>query len=193
MGSSQTQDKAIATMGRMKFALGFSGRIKSGKTTIARRVATELNVPFASFGDYLRTVVAARGLDSSDRTIQQDVGQELFESDLSGFCTDVLISAGWKKGMCVVVDGIRHVHVLEELKKILEPVSIKLVYINIADQLQAQRLIDSGSMHSLELVQSHQTEADVLDRLVQIADWQINGDGKLGDCVDLIVSHVVGT
>ena len=41
-------------MGRMKFALGFSGRIKSGKTTIARRVATEPNVPFASFGDFLR-------------------------------------------------------------------------------------------------------------------------------------------
>jgi len=175
----------------MKFALGFSGRIKSGKTTIARRVATELNVPFASFGDYLRTVVAARGLDSSDRTILQDVGQELFESELSGFCADVLIAAGWKKGMCVVVDGIRHVQVLEELKTILEPVSIKLVYINVADQVQAQRLIDSGSMHSLALVQSHQTEVDVLNRLVQIADLQINGGAKLGDSVDSIISIAI--
>lgn len=178
-------------MGRMKFALGFSGRIKSGKTSIAKQVADELNVPFASFGDYLRTFVAARGLDSSDRKILQDVGQELFESDLTRFCKDVLVAAGWEKGMCIVVDGIRHVLVLEELKELLQPVPMRLVFINITDQVQAQRLKESGSPHSMEVVQSHQTESDVLERLVQFADWKVNGNADLNETIESIVSKAM--
>lgn len=178
-------------MGRMKFALGFSGRIKSGKTTIARRVAEELNVPFASFGDYLRTVVARRGLDYTDRTILQDVGQELFESDLTRFCTDVLVAAGWEKGMCIIVDGIRHVLVLEEIKKILQPVPMKLVFINIGDNLQARRLIASGSRDPVEVVELHATEFDVLDGLKQLAELHFDGDSILNTTVEQIVAEAI--
>ena len=191
MGRYHKAFKAATFMGRMKFALGFSGRIKSGKTTIARRVADELNVPFASFGDYLRTVAAARGLDSSDRTILQDLGQELFESDLSRFCTDVLFAAGWEKGMCVVIDGIRHVQVLVELNKILEPVQLKLVYISISGEVQAQRIKESGSRYSVDVVESHSTEVDVMDGLNELAELHFDGGTVLKTTAARIVAEAI--
>ena len=174
----------------MKFVLGFSGPIKSGKTTIARRVAEELSVPFASFGDYLRTVVAARGLDSSDRTILQRIGQELFESDLEKFCRAVLENAGWSRGSFAVVDGIRHVHVLKELKRILESAPMKLVFVSISEDIQCRRLAESGSSHSVAEVESHTTEADVRERLFKLADIHCDGGVFLSSSVAQIISSV---
>lgn len=187
MGSSKAENKATATMGRMKYALGFSGKIKSGKTTIARRVAESFNVPFASFGDYLRSVADGRGFDSSDRLVLQEIGQELFEKNLTTFCCNVLLSAGWKKGKYFVIDGIRHVDVLTELQRIVAPVPLKLIYINIAGELQANRFKKSGSRHSLDTVESHATEVDVVDALKQLAQLQLDGSVPIEDLLQKLV------
>ncbi|MCO8125533.1 AAA family ATPase, partial [Stieleria sp. TO1_6] len=145
-------------MGGVESAVAFSGRIKSGKTTLARRVATELSLPFASFGDFVRGETESRGLDCSDRVILQSVGQEFIDAGVKPFCTKVLNAAGWTPGSRVVVDGVRHIDVLRELQELLFPVPLKLVYVQVSDATQASRFTSSDTGKRRTEIESHATE-----------------------------------
>jgi len=174
-------------MGRVKSAVAFSGRIKSGKTTLARRVATELSLPFASFGDFVRREAESRGLDCSDREILQSVGQEFIDAGLTPFCTKVLDAAGWVSGSHIVVDGVRHIDVFYKLRELLLPVPLKLVYVQVSDATQASRFAGFDTANSRAAIESHATEADVKMKLLVAADIAVNADLSIEDAV----SHVL--
>ena len=71
-------------------AITFSGRIASGKTYVTQVLADVLAWPRASFSDYLRKVLAARGISDPDRKMLQDLGQSLVQSDPDTFCHNVI-------------------------------------------------------------------------------------------------------
>ena len=70
-------------------ALGFSGKIGSGKTTISEYVANLLSWPKVSFGDYVREIARQQKTDLS-RSALQTIGASLVEQDCEGFCRSVL-------------------------------------------------------------------------------------------------------
>ncbi len=170
-------------MERIESAVAFAGRIKSGKTTLARRVATELSLPFASFGDFVRGEAESRGLDCSDRVILQSVGQVFIDAGLTLFCTKVLDAAGWVPGSQIVVDGVRHIDVLHELQELLLPVPLKLVYVEVSDATQASRFANFDTANSLAEIESHATEADVKMKLFAVADIAVDANLSIEDAV----------
>lgn len=177
-------------MGRIDSAVAFSGRIKSGKTTVARRVATALSLPFASFGDFVRLEAESRGLDSTDRTILQGIGQEFVEAGLSKFCIKVLDAAEWKSGSPLVVDGVRHVDVLHELRRLLSPVPIRLVYVHVDDAIQADRFASTDKTNCRAAIENHSTESDVKTKLIAIADINLNTELSIDDAVAAVLEFL---
>ena len=135
--------------------LGFSGKIKSGKTTVAEAVASELGIARASFGDYVRSVAYERGLDKNDRDTLQNVGESLIQSGWTQFCTDVLEAANWRGGDSIVVDGIRHEQAIVTIKEITTPQPFRLVHVEVADELRLERLGKNSS--DLAKMDAHST------------------------------------
>lgn len=150
--------------------IAISGRIGSGKSTVAQELAALLGWPDASFGNYVRSVAEERGL-KPDRPVLQDLGQELIdERGFDVFVTDVLAAAGIKPNRPFVIEGIRHAAALEALKRVSDR-EILLAFLEAPDEERARRLRDRDSADApLETWERHATELDVRTVLRDRAD-----------------------
>src|SRR5262245_26710720 len=106
-------------------AICFSGAIRSGKSTLSSGVAAQLDCPRVSFGDQVRAEAARRGL-SQTRQVLQNLGQSLVQTAPIEFCKAVLSQAHWKHDTSIVIDGVRHVLILDSLRTLVAPVDCVL-------------------------------------------------------------------
>lgn len=176
----------------MIYAVAIAGRIAAGKSSVSTDLASRLGWKRASFGDFVRSVAAQRGLDAS-REVLQKIGEELEATDRAMFCKDVLEFARWNNGDPVVIDGIRHVRILEEIKRILDPQRLLFVYLDAADAIRKARFTarESSNADVLTAVETHSTEVDVVSKLPDLADLRLsNDDGTVQDLVEMIVQRV---
>jgi dephospho-CoA kinase len=127
----------------VEVALGVSGRIGSGKTSLAVVLAERLDCPRASFGDYVRSVATDRGLDASRRDVLQALGDQLIANGWDTFCAAVLRFAGYTAGS-VVVDGIRHAGAAKTMQTLLAPAQWKLVAVESEEATRRSRLTARG-------------------------------------------------
>ena len=164
--------------------IGFSGRIASGKSAISAALAADIGCRRVSFGDYVRKVAAERGL-APTREALQSLGEELEAADVNRFCRAVVDWAEWRLGSSLVVDGIRHVQVLESLRSLVKPTPLILVFVEAGDSRRTSRLAERGEGEDarLGLVESHSTERDVLEGLPQLADIRLSADDSTGSAV----------
>lgn len=165
--------------------VGFAGRIGAGKSSVSAAFAEELGWKFASFGAFVRKTATERGMDLSRESLQT-VGAELEAKDAAKFCWAVLDGAGWNAGERAVVEGIRHVRILDTLKSQVAPQPVFLVYLEAPDELRRNRLQERGAQeaHYLELAETHSTERDVITELPQLADLVLSTEGAaLADLV----------
>src|SRR3569833_1687057 len=88
--------------------IGISGKIGSGKTTLAEFTAQRFQVPYVSFGNYVRHVAKERGIVENRENLQ-NLGQDLINEDIDQFCRKVLYFDGWDGKSSLILDGIRHV------------------------------------------------------------------------------------
>src|SRR5690242_7997878 len=100
------------------FVVALSGRIGSGKSALASRLAQCLGCERVSFGDYVRAAALAKGLEPTGENLQL-VGAALVEAGWEPFCRAVLAQAPWQPGQPLVVDGVRHVDALAHLKRLV--------------------------------------------------------------------------
>lgn len=162
----------------MKKAVGFSGGIGSGKSSLSGIVARSLGWPRASFGDYVRSVLTQRGLDVT-RESCQTLGQELFERDSSGFCDAVLLNAGWSPGKPLVIDGIRHIRILDILGRMFEPDGMAFIFVETSRTAREERLrARDGLTKPLDVLERHATEVEV-SRLRDRADLILDGESPI--------------
>jgi hypothetical protein len=103
----------------------------------------------------------------------------MVQEDVVGFCDRALSIGGWVRGKSLVVDGVRHVVVLNTLRQIVEPDYFGLVYLNIDRQTQRERWNreDLPYKKTLEELERHPTEIEVLNTLPDFSDLVL--DGKL--------------
>lgn len=173
--------------------IGFSGRIKSGKTTIASAIADSLGWSCASFGDYVRRVAVQRKQDPRSRTVLQEIGESLIGEGWSPFCRDVLTAANWRLGMPVVVDGVRHVEAVKHLREIVLPLKFLLVYVAIDKDLQLARARrENLTPEMLTDIEHHSTEVDVQSKLPEIADLLVDGAKSIEETVAEIRRSLLG-
>jgi cytidylate kinase len=158
--------------------VAFAGRIGAGKSSVSAAFAEELGWKFASFGAFVRKTATERGIDLSRESLQT-VGAELEATDAVKFCRAVLDGAGWNAGEPAVVEGIRHVRILDTLKSQVAPQPVFLVYLEAPDELRRNRLQERGAQeaHNLDLAETHSTERDVITELPQLADLVLSSEG----------------
>ena len=159
--------------------LGFAGRIASGKSSISTAVANSLSLPRVSFGNYVRHLAEYIGLDPNDRTTLQDVGNFLVGYPRA-FCTNVLNQARYQPGERLIIDGIRHKEIVDELRLLVAPAAFVLIYVAANDETIERRIREERkSIDDIHRLEQDATEAQVKSVLAEIADIRIVNDDNL--------------
>ncbi len=169
--------------------IAFSGSIASGKSTLSQEVAKTFQWKRASFGDYVRSVAQNRGIANS-REVLQAIGADLLQRDMEGFCRTVLAQADWQLGQPLVIDGIRHVEVLDNLKQIVAPMPLFLVLVTVDESTRTNRLLERGTvdLEKYQHLEHDSTEQQVKSALANIADLVMDSGHSLEENVEQLVS-----
>jgi adenylylsulfate kinase-like enzyme len=147
------------------------GPIGAGKSTIAAHTATDLDLPLLAFGDVIRREAASRELPP-ERGVLQDLGAQLHGQVGAIGLVDLLLE---RNDRPCVVEGIRHVSVLQELRNRL-PESIT-VFVDAdpqtsQDRAQA-RLRTEDRDTDIAAAQGHEVESETV-QLRDLADLLID-------------------
>jgi hypothetical protein len=156
------------------------------------RLAEKLKCARASFGDYVRAVAGDRGLEPHRDNLQA-VGLELIESGWEPFCRAVLAHSTWQPGQSLVVDGVRHVEAVRQLRSLVAPSTVVLVYLRIDEELRRGRLSsrEGQSGAAGETHDTHPTEDEVKTALPRLADLVLDGARPVDQLVDEIIDFAV--
>lgn len=165
----------------------FSGKIASGKTSIAKSLASEKGIKYISFSAYLKNYAISSGLDPNDRQTLQNLGEKFIKSDIQNFCVNVLNQINWEDQNSFVVDGIRHLEVFSILKELLLDKKILLVYLDTVLNTRLKRLDINRKI--LTKFESHSTEKQVEAIIKDNADIVIDGSLDIKVIVKKILSH----
>jgi hypothetical protein len=159
---------------------------------VSTSVARRLDAPRVSFGEYLRGVARDRGLDIT-REVLQDLGDEFVSNDVRGFCEHVLEQQPWQPGKPLIIDGVRHVEVLDSLGEILSPAKGYLIYIKVDRTTQKKRLKDDPLPHekTLDELEEHSTERQVRSRLPDRAALVLDGTQDPDESTRKVIEFLV--
>ncbi len=156
--------------------VGLVGHAGSGKTTLSGAVQAALaGTAVVSFGDVMRARARTLGLDSADRDTLLDLGQRWVSADALALCRAVL-SQVQPGGSLLVIDGIRHARVATELRDLLAPRRLMLVYLAVREDVLLKRLSEAGmsTEHAKALLRDP-TEIEVDEALRADADLEVDG------------------
>lgn len=171
----------------MDCIIALAGPSKSGKTTLAKRLAASLRVPFSSFGDHVRKEARRRGFSSAPSHQLQELGLEMVKTNIEGFCKAVLEEGGSAAGHGLILDGIRHMDALAAIKTLAPQQQVKLVYLesSVADRMERS----SFSARELEEIDSHPVESDRV-LLKSAADLVLNSSPNSDECFEALLAWV---
>lgn len=172
MGNIRPQ-KRVQPVGRLIVA--FSGLPGSGKTTLAGALAKRLNATLFSFGNYVRSLAAAEGVEV-DRAALQNIGEREVAAGAGAFVAAAMstISPGWST---LIIDGIRHQSVLNELRNLAAThgISFTLVHVTATERDRLGRLRARGESTAVSrLAMHHRVEQGAIKVLPKEADFVIN-------------------
>jgi len=166
----------------------FSSAIGGGKSTLGASISEFLGWPHTSFGDYVREIARDRGLGDSRETLQQ-IGEELVSTSLEPFTHAVLSRVAWPEGC--IIDGLRHLQVLDMIKRIVAPLPVFLVFIDIEEKLRRQRLLARGmTEEEIDAADRHSTEIQVRTVLRDKADLRVDGKKDIEQLINEITVHL---
>jgi adenylate kinase family enzyme len=158
----------------LSVAMGLIGHARSGKTTLIRDLAALLpHAQLVSFGDVIRDRARQLGQDSTDRSVLVDLGQRWVGEDPSELC-DAVLSRADATARPLIIDGLRHRRIADELARQLRPRRLIVVYLDAPRHLLLQRLCAAGM-----------TPQQAATLLVDPTELEI--DGPLRALADLIV------
>lgn len=162
-------------------AIGISGKLGGGKSSVAAQLADSLRCPLASFGDFVRRRARADGM-AERREALQELGAALLETlGPREFATQVLETSGWASGQSVVVEGVRHPEIAMALKEIVLPIRFCLVYLDVpeADRLTRLAARDGLDPEEVDRLDRHSTEIGVTQDVKRMADHVIDAGRDL--------------
>jgi cytidylate kinase len=169
--------------------IGFSGGISSGKSTLSKSLANSLDIVRVSFGDRVRAIAKDMGLSESREQLQA-LGESLIDKDLDQFCLSVLTQAEWQSGQSLIVDGIRHLQVLEMVSQLVAPLPMLLVYVSTEEAVRVERQLSKEGMEQkqLQYIDTHSTEIQVHNVLQDHADLIVDGSISVEEASQIILN-----
>ena len=163
----------------MSLIITLSGPIGSRRSEIADQLAERLQWRKVRFSNIIRNRIRADGGDETDRTLLQTYGQALVQDNLATFVRDTLTAADGNQEGNIIVDGLRHVEVLINLRE--QAGDRTVFYVHIDPDLlkvdEAARLRDIAEQ-DLYRYDSDLTEAQISRILPAYADLRL--EGRLG-------------
>lgn len=177
----------------VRVIIAISGRMASGKTTLARALADEFGGTAASFGDHVRAIAASQGR-GSDREALQEIGQAAVDADPGRFVVDFLAGLEPTVGALLVLDGLRHVSVRNALCNHAREsgTEIRFVHIETDEEQRAARLRARGdSARATASHEAHASEVDVRYRLRDEADLIVHRSEEMAELVGEIAIHLL--
>jgi len=164
----------------MNAIIVISGKIGSGKTEFADTLAKNLVVSRTGFGDEVRAIAAAQGRPATRET-WQEIGAELVARQPEQFCRAVLARGNFTVGEGLVIDGVRHVEILELLRTLLAPQKVIHIHVDSPDDVRQSRveIRNRPGEAGLAKADQHSTERQVARQLPAIADVVVNGSEEL--------------
>lgn len=172
-----------------------AGAIKSGKTSLSKAIADRLGLSYTSFGDEVRRQAHLAGMDSSDRTVLQELGERLVYGNPGEFVQSVIAAASppRRKGEPLVLDGLRHLHVLAILRELLGETGIALIYLDAPFDVRRHKAAAHGiASDDLSKADSHASESEA-HMLRAAADVVIAVDDDLDELSQSVVTWVDAT
>jgi len=162
----------------MRTLLIFAGASKTGKTTLARRLASERSIPYSSFSAIVRRLASER-YPNEKQTIEllQTLGHEMVVKDPCGFCREVCGPALQNVNSCHILDGLRHRRLIPILKALHPGYDLRIIYTETSKRARLSRFQPSVSEAELDAIDSHAVEKE-LDDLKKVADITLSTDGK---------------
>jgi dephospho-CoA kinase len=166
----------------------FSGPIGSGKSSVSKLFASTAGAGWSGFGATVKEIALERHLPISREDLQV-LGANLVEKECSSFCRRVIFKAREGQQGASVIDGLRHIRVLKELRSIVGCDPLVCVYVDAPQPLRLERVKarDGVSHEKLAELEKHSTEIEVNNRLKEVADFVANNGGSVEDCVASIV------
>ncbi|MDP4006393.1 AAA family ATPase [Methylobacterium sp. NEAU K] len=160
------------------FVIAISGGIGAGKTALAEKLAEALHADRVSFGREVRRYAEENGENPKDRSVLQQLGQALVLTQCNQFVERVLAQRPQPRSEHLIVEGVRHVEVLMELKRQLDSKSVHLVHVVTPGSTREQRVMERDDVER-RLVARYDndiTEAQVSRILPQYASLTVNGE-----------------
>jgi dephospho-CoA kinase len=133
--------------------IAFAGQISSGKSTLARALSEDSGWDRFSFGEYVGSCAELVGLDPKDRETLQDLGEFLSKRP-DRFARGFLAWTGRPENM--IIDGIRHVSILQAIRAQSGQQAVKLVFVDTPLNIVKQRFVGN-----LSKARSHAVESDI--------------------------------
>lgn len=166
-----------------------SGGIGSGKTTFVAELARATSASIVSFGDFVRATARTRNLPES-RSVLQELGAVLIaELGETEFVRLVLAQADQQRSV-LVVDGVRHVEIMEAVRAVVAPRPAHLIFLDVAVEERSVRVAKAQSVdiERLPLLDGHSTEVQIYNgRLLNAADLTLDAHVS----VDVLVAQAL--
>jgi|ERR1017187_951538 dephospho-CoA kinase len=172
----------------MNHLFAFCGPIGSGKSSVSKLFATKHGATWSGFGATVREIALERGL-ATDRGSLQCLGATLVKNEAGTFCRRVIALTARASDKPAVIDGLRHIAILQELRHILNPRKVVCIYVDAPLTIRLERVKkrDGLSPDQLARLEMHSTEVEVEHRLKGIADFVVDNQKSVAECVDSIM------
>ncbi|XVJ66917.1 MAG: AAA family ATPase [Lacibacter sp.] len=119
------------------------GEISSGKSTLAKLLSNQLQMPIASFGGYLMHYCNENNIPENQRGNLQDLGQFMVDSDAKGFLKKV-IAYSKLNVTNVIFEGVRHLVIIDAIKEISR--NCIVVFVDATYQQRLERFLNRGKI-----------------------------------------------
>jgi dephospho-CoA kinase len=128
-----------------------------------------------------------RGL-ATDRESLQRLGAVLVKNETTSFCHRVVELSANAPDKLAVIDGLRHVAILQELRRILNSRKVLCVYVDapLTVRLERVKKRDGLSPEQLAKLEMHSTEVEVERQLKGISDFKANNETSAAECAKSI-------
>jgi dephospho-CoA kinase len=169
----------------MPLLVSLSGRIGSGKSSVAETLAATLGWKGTSFGGFLRAELTRRGKDAGSREALQDLGQMLVDADAEGFCKAVLDAGGFRPGDNFILDGVRHLSIQKLITNLAVPSAARLIFLDASGESRLRRMGDRpAAVRDFDRAEAHKVESEMSESLPAIANACIDANQKFETVID---------
>lgn len=161
-----------------EFVIAISGGIGAGKTVLADKLVETLDADRVSFGAEVRRYARENGDNHEDRSILQQLGQALVLTECEEFVRRVLAQQRNPGKGRLIVEGVRHLEVLIELKKQVGSRRLHLVHVVTPGSTREQRVMERDGVERRVAARYDNdiTEAQVARILPQYAGLTVDGE-----------------